>query len=81
MAGRDGRAYHRSDRAKEYVADKIAALAALSFMRTPPSGWTGTQRAAFDAWYPGGLAVAEEMIADARFPDTLRRLGIVHAVI
>lgn len=70
-------AYHRSPTSKAFIAAKIARLAALDFMRVPPDEWTPEQRRAFVEWLPDPLDLAEEVIADARFPHTLRRLGIV----
>lgn len=64
------RVHHRSECCKRYVAAKVRSLAALSFMRTPPQDWTDGQRAAYEAWYPGDLAVAAEVLADPRFPLT-----------
>lgn len=71
------RCYHRSATCKRFVAAKIRRLSALTFMRTPPEQWTATQRAAFLSWYPGDLIVAQEMLADPRFPAVLDRLEIV----
>ena len=71
------RPYHRSERCKRFVTAKIRRLSALTFMRTPPEQWAATQRAAFLSWYPGDLIVAQEMLADPRFPAVLDRLGIV----
>lgn len=73
----DSRAYHSSEHCKRFVAEKVRRLCGLSFMRVPPGQWTATQRAQFDAWYPGDVVVAEEMLADSRFPAVLDRLGIV----
>lgn len=64
------RPYHRSERCKRFVAAKVRGLAALPFMRTPPADWTPAQRDAYEAWYPGDLAVAAEVLADPRFPLT-----------
>lgn len=79
MAGYgNGACYHRSARSKEFIAAKIAALVELDFIRTPADNWRAEQRAHFEEWYPGDLDVATEMVADARLPNTLRRLGILN---
>lgn len=76
MTRRLARAYHRSPRCKEFVAAKVARLSGLDFLRVPPGEWTPAQRARYEAWYPGDLAVAEECLADPRFPAVFDCIGI-----